>query len=505
MVKSRAQKAFVNTASQMLFEIVTILCGLILPRLILSTFGSAYNGITQSISQFISCFSLLNSGISSVTKAALYKPLAQNDYYGISEVVNATRLFIRKISIIFGISILCFSAVYPFIIIEDFSWFFTFSLVLILSFNAVIGQYVGLSYKVVLEADQKRFIFSISSISVTVVNTIVSVVLINGGFSIHAVKIANTIICFLPAIFYRIYVGKKYHIRKDVPPNNSLISQRWDAFGHQLANFVNNNTDIIITTIFLGVYEVSVYTIYNMIAFNIRRLVNSFSLGINAAFGNMLAKEETDNLKSRFCQFETMLFVLSTIAFIVTAILYVPFVRIYTHGVTDVNYIRRTLSIMFCIAGFFECIRGVYEKVVFAAGNFKNTKKYDYAEAIINITISLILANFLGLVGLLIGTTVAGIYRMITYNRFASKFVVPRNSLIIAYKLLYTAICVVLCCLLSSFLPLGEINNYMNWFIWAVIIFCAVSVLCGSLACLFFSSDMKVLCAMAKGIIKNKH
>lgn len=97
MENSRSKKAFRNTICQLLLEAITAACGLILPRLILSYFGSTYNGIIQSISQFISCIALLKSGIGSVTRAALYKPLAQNDSVGISEVVNATELFPHKL------------------------------------------------------------------------------------------------------------------------------------------------------------------------------------------------------------------------------------------------------------------------------------------------------------------------------------------------------------------------------------------------------------------------
>ena len=90
-VESRSKKALRNTFFQLLLEVVTAICGLILPRLILSRFGSAYNGITQSITQFISCVALLKSGIGSVTRAALYKPLAANDSEGISAIILSRR------------------------------------------------------------------------------------------------------------------------------------------------------------------------------------------------------------------------------------------------------------------------------------------------------------------------------------------------------------------------------------------------------------------------------
>ena len=140
---------------------------------------------------------------------------------------------------------------------------------------------------------------------------------------------------------------------KKVSPNTNLISQRWDAFGHQLANFVNNNTDIIVTTVLLGVREVSVYAVYNMVSSNIRKIVNSVSAGTMAAFGNMIAKKEDEILKKRFEQYELLTFISCYILFTTTAILFIPFIAIYTKGISDVNYIRYGLSISFCIAEFF--------------------------------------------------------------------------------------------------------------------------------------------------------
>ena len=156
MSQSRSKKALRNTFCQLLLEAVTAICGLILPRLILARFGSSYNGITQSITQFISCVALLKSGIGSVTRAALYKPLAQHDSTAISEVINATEKFMRKIALIFSVAVLIFAAIYPLMVAEDFSWEFAFTLVLILSISTVAQYFFGITYQMLIEADQMQ-------------------------------------------------------------------------------------------------------------------------------------------------------------------------------------------------------------------------------------------------------------------------------------------------------------------------------------------------------------
>ena len=46
----RSKKAVYNTIMSLLLEVVTVISGFVLPRLILSRFGSSYNGIKRKIS-----------------------------------------------------------------------------------------------------------------------------------------------------------------------------------------------------------------------------------------------------------------------------------------------------------------------------------------------------------------------------------------------------------------------------------------------------------------------
>ena len=89
----RSRKALINTITSIIYEAVAIVCGLVLPRLILSHLGSSYNGITSSITQFISCISLMKAGLFGVTRSALYKPLADNDKEQISSIIKTTDSF----------------------------------------------------------------------------------------------------------------------------------------------------------------------------------------------------------------------------------------------------------------------------------------------------------------------------------------------------------------------------------------------------------------------------
>ena len=149
----RSRKALISTLSGISYELVSAICGFIVPRLILGAFGSAYNGITSSITQFLSCVVLFKTSIAGVTRAALYKPLSEKNERDISGIFNATQQFMRKIALIYAVNTVVFSAVYPFLVQEEFSWGFSASLVLVMGLSHFVQYYFGMTWQILLEAD----------------------------------------------------------------------------------------------------------------------------------------------------------------------------------------------------------------------------------------------------------------------------------------------------------------------------------------------------------------
>ena len=131
----RSKKALINTASGLIYEMIAVICGLILPRLILGYFGSKYNGITSSISQFLSCIALMKAGIGGASNAAFYKALSKKDNYEISAIVKTTQSFMNKIAAFFVAFIAVFSILYAAFFSKEFGFLFTVSLIIIISIS----------------------------------------------------------------------------------------------------------------------------------------------------------------------------------------------------------------------------------------------------------------------------------------------------------------------------------------------------------------------------------
>lgn len=498
----RGKNAIKNSMVSMIYQFISMICAFIVPRLILSNFGSSYNGINSAILQFLNCIVLLRAGISSVTMFALYKPLAENDNKKISEILLATKIFMRKVALIFSLILISLATIYPIFVSEDFDWIFTFSLVLIMGLSTVIQNYFGLTHQMLLIADQKGYIFTLIQIITTILNTILTVILINIGTSFNMIKLISTIVFVLNPILLTVYVNKNYNIIKEVKPDFKVISQRWEAFAQEVATFVNNNTDLMILSIFLNMKEVSVYTVYYLVINGVKTIIICLSEGFASAFGNMRAKNEKKLLLENMKMYEFMIYSVSVIAFTSTAILIVPFITIYTKGINDINYSRPIFGLLVAIGGFFYCVKFPYQDIIQSHGYFKENRNGAIIESIINIVISIIFVKTMGLIGVTIGTICALLFRMIQYSKFSCKYILNISFNNILKRFAVCSLEIFTIFTIFRIIPKFPIENYMSWSIYAFIILLISSTVVFIYKWIFYNMELKMFVAKIFSYLK---
>ena len=423
MNSSRAKAMKRNMLTGWALELFTLLSGLVLPRLVLEAFGSESNGLVNSIAQYLGFSVVLRAGLGGVTRAALYKPLAEGDMEKVSAIMVATQSFMRKIALVLVGYVLVVAVAYPSIANGSYDWGYMFLMVLILGSTAISESLFGVQAKILLQADQKHYIQTLSALISHIIAFVVSVVLIKVGASLMVMKLAVVGCGFTNKIILNLYVKNHYKLNMKAEPNNMALKQRWDAFAQQMAVVINDNIDLFLLTMFVTLREISVYTIHNMVACNIRKLIEACVTGLNSMFGDMLARNERENLKKTFRFIEWVYFALCVVIFSVTAIMLTPFVRLYTSGITDVNYIRPAFAVMITLVSMMSCMRRPYQMAVEAAGHFKQTRNGAILEVIVNIVVSVVMLKLFGIIGVLIGTFAAAMIRTLQYAFYAYKHI----------------------------------------------------------------------------------
>ena len=501
----RKKKVLINSSVLLTSEFVSIVCGLVLPRLILSRFGSEYNGIINSMSQFLGFMTLLRSGVGGVTRAALYKPLAENNIKSISGIMNATIRFMKKLAIIFAFICVGLAIIYPFFV-TDFEWIFSFTLFIIIGISTFVQYYFGISYHMLLIADQRQYVYTLFNIGAIILNTFVGVILINGGFSIHVVKLGSSICFCLPPIATNLYVKHRYNLDKKEEANDIALKQRWDAMGHQIANYVFNSTDIAVLTFFSTVKEVSVYSVYYFGIKAIKTVIKTYSSSVEAAFGNILAKEQKKILNVSLELYECFMCLTTTILFCICIILIVPFVKIYTSGVYDANYIRPVFAILLIMGEWLYCLRIPYMSLIEAAGLYKQTKMGAYVEAVLNIVVSVILCIvFEPLIGVALGTLISMTIRTIEISYYADKNILFRTRKKFYRIIVFCSVKNLLSVLsMQVFNKVYVIDSVFEWFISAVFISIFVFITTLILALLFYRKETVEIATMCFKMFQKK-
>lgn len=482
-----------NTFFSLALQIITIISGFIVPRLLLKTFGSEVNGLVSSLNQFLNYITLIEGGVTAVILANLYKPLAEKNCKKINSVVAATNHFFKKIALIFLAYTIILSILYPVIVKTNFSYIYISTLTLILSINLFIQYFLSLTWKVLLQADKKVSFISIVQIICVILNTLSVAVMVNVFPNIHFVKLLSSLIFLLQPLCYHLYIKKHYDIDKNVEPDKTSLSQRWSGFGINIAAFIHNNTDIVIITLLLSLTDVSVYSIYFLVVEGLKRLITSISGGIVPTLGHAYASGDRKKTNAVFDAYEIVIFFVTYILFTAGFLLITPFVQVYSLGINDANYYQPLLGYFLILAEMIFCLREPYVNMAYSANKFKDVSKYAYVEAILNMLISVILVYKYKVIGVAVGTFISMTYRTLMHIIYLKANVLSRKlSKSFSKIVLFTLMQIFIIILCNNLFIFSDVS-LMGWIIYASKITCVVIILYLMLILLFKNKIKEIL------------
>ena len=409
----RRKKLLSNTITAFLNQIITLINGLIVPRLIISHYGSATNGLVSSITQFLAFFSLMEMGVGGVVRASLYKPLAENDPIAVSRVLISSKRFFTKIGLLLCVYSVGLMIFFPLAVDDQLGFFSTALLVGAIAFSSVTKYMLGTVYQQLLNADQRAYVHLSINILITVLSTAFSVILIQHDARIENVKLLAAFIMLLRPLLMKLYVDRHYDIDLRLPLEGEPLTQKWNGLAQHIAQYILKHSDTVVLTLFSSLENVSVYYVYHLVTNGLQQIVEISSTGIGALFGNMYAKNEKETLQRTFSAVEWVNHTLVSFLYGVAGVLILPFVEVYTKGISDTNYIVPLFSSLMVIANASYCLRIPYLSVVNSAGHFKETQASAITEAALNVVISVLLVSKFGLVGVAFGTVAAMMYRTI--------------------------------------------------------------------------------------------
>lgn len=456
-----------NTSSSLVLQLVTVICGFIIPRLILQTYGSEVNGLINSITQFLSIISFLELGVGAVIQSSLYKPLAEKNDKEISKIMVSGQKFFSRLAKILLVYVIILMVIYPLIAKSDFGFLYSATMILVISISSFAQYYFGIVNSLLITANQRGyFSFNIQSITL-ILNTIACFVLIKLGTSIHIVKLTSSLIYLLRPLLLSIYVKKNYNIDRNVKYTGEPIKQKWNGIAQHVAAVILIGTDNIVLTLFSGLQAVSIYSVYNLVVSGVKSIVVSSTSGIQSLLGDLLAREEISRLNNVFGWIEWGIHTGTVFVFGVAVVLIVPFIEVYTLGINDANYIQPTFATLIIAANAGYCLRLPYNLLILAGGHYKETQNNYVIASIINIILSILLVKSFGLIGVAIGTLIAMIYQTIWMAIYDSRNLINWPIQTFIKQVCIDIITAILIVYFSKYFSMTGLG-WTNWVIYAV-------------------------------------
>ena len=467
----RKKEVLLTVASNFSLQIVTAVCGFILPPLIIGTFGSSVNGMVSSISQFIAYLNIVEAGVGGAAIAALYKPLALGDIACRNGILSATARFYNRSGVLFTVLIFALAFVYPLIVGGEVDRVQSALMVLVLGITGAAEFFLIGKYRVLLTADKRLYVISFVQMLAAIMNTALAVVMIKIGFGILMVKLISALVYLSRYVFIALYVHKKYRdIDFHATPDTSAISQSKNVLVHQIGGLVVFNSPLVLISIFCSLKDASVYTVYALVFSAVNSLLGAFCNGMQSFFGELLVIDSVSRTRVIFSRYETVFFAVEGWFYSMTYLLIMPFMRLYTAKMTDADYIQPDLAFLFVAVGILNNIRNPSVQLINAAGHFKETQWRSAAEAAINVACSIVGVIVLDFKGVLFGAICSGLYRGIDAVFYTSRNILysvragfVTFAKIAAVGLFFATLCRIF--QIFSFKP----ASYMQWCGFAVL------------------------------------
>lgn len=508
----RLERSIKNTFFGILKTVMQLVLKFIVRTIFIKILGEELLGLDSLFASILQVLSLAELGFGTVIIYSMYKPVSENDYNKIGGLLS----LYRKIYLIVGLCVLAVGLILtPFLpyLIEgtppkDVNIYVVFIIFLI---NSSVGYF--LSYKrSLLYANQRNDIESkVALFSITALYSL-QIVLLLLFRSYYAYIIMLPVFALLENIIITVLANKMY---PNIKCNNSLSKSEKKEIaknvgvmvGHKVGTVVVGTTDNVLISLFLGLSVLGIYNSYYLLVFSIISFLNVFINGMTASVGNSVVLESVEKNYETYKNISFIFFWLVSFCGICLFSLLNPFVEIWL----GTQYLLDTLTVM-VICTKFVILRtcSVFEIYLSTTGLvFKHKLKFKpYFEAGVNLVASLILVQFWGLIGILIGTILSTLLINLPFDCFylyRNYFKKPQKKFYIFY-ILFLIVTIAIGAL--TWYVVNLLPNGIGYFVLKILI-CLIIPNAIFIAGTFWTPQFKyfkcLICSLFKKILKRKN
>ena len=410
---SRTSKGLKNSKVALLYYIIEMVLGFISRTVFIRYIGADVLGLNTTANNLLQFLNLAELGIGTAVAFSLYKPLADDDRQSISEIISIQGWLYRRIALVVAAGALLLMAFFPIFFKKmELPLWYAYASFGALLYTALLTYFFN--YKqVILTASQQEYKIAYSYKSLMMARNIaqiLSMIYLPNGYVWWLVL--QVVFGTLATISLHLMVKRTFPYLSEVTTKVGkelrqkyaiIITKIKQLFFHKVAGYVLSQTSPLIIYAYANLTLVAIYGNYMLIVLGITMLMQSVFNGVAAGVGDLIAHGDREHTLRVFKEIFTSRFLIATTFCYCLYILADQFVNLWVGP----GYLLSTPTLIVIIAiMYMQLMRTVVDNFIQGYGMFADIWA-PIAEAIINVSLSILLGYFFGITGILSGVLIS--------------------------------------------------------------------------------------------------
>lgn len=503
---SRTYNSKKNVFYGFLVTILNTLVAFVNRTFFVKCLGLEYLGLNGLFTEVVTMLSLAELGVGMAINYSLYKPIHDNDYRKINQLMALFRKTYNLISIVIlvlGIIILPFIH----IIVKGTSFDLAYIRLVFLLFVINTSVSYLFSYNTsFITADQKQYIVSLTTSVFKIVFTVIAIIILVFTKSFVLYLVLLILQTFLTNVYLTYYVKSHYSFinfsdKLPVEERNRVFKDIKNIFIKRVSGVITSSTTNVLISALINTIQVGFYSNYLMIFSVIRTLNKQFSNGIKASLGDVSVSEAPNNCILILRRLTFLFFGFSLVVCSGLVALCSDFITIWIGS----EYVMKdSIVLVAVVILFIEICSEPLWQYLEVSGLFKQDRNIAIIASVINLAVAIICGFQWGMIGILLGTLSTQIIQIIFKSRllFNNRFYFSSKGYLLFWAKIFFSFAIVI----VAQLLLNRCLHFDNWLVSFIIKGIAATFFAIAALLLVFwkTPEFKYSICLFKNIIKKQ-
>lgn len=415
------KRSFYNIFSGVFFKVIILIITLITRMFLISYIGNDANGLISLFTSIIGLICITELGVGIAITYSMYKPITENDTEKIAILYHFFNKMYKKIALIITIIGICFIPLLQFFV-NDYNLDFNYYIIFIIQLAGVLLTYLFTAEITLINAHKENYLTTTIQSSTQILKLILQCIVLVIWSNLYLYSFVVIISELINFVVMKVIVSKKYsdicNIKKSVldkETKTEVIKNVKAIFMHKIGGVLVNTIDSIIISTALGVAILGYYSNYLLLVTALVSICSMVFSQMVSTIGQIFAKKNMIEIKTYFKRFYYVNYALASVMFFCFFVASDSFIRL-VFGESLI--LAREITLVIAINHFIQFMRMTVSTFKDSSGLYYYDRYKPLFEGVLNLILSLIFINKLGVVGVILSTIIT--------NIFICHFVEPR-------------------------------------------------------------------------------